>query len=392
MIRVAFIHNGFPAGGAERITVDIARYLHSVDGYEVFVYTTKVAESLMTDELARIMKIRLIPSQAIQKRRSDAVERLVVSDGIDVLVQVTKQLKGIDGIRERTGCKTVVACHGEPFWQRYAIVYRRQKGMVRKLMWSLYNRKRYEDGTLAMRKAVERTRKEYDVSDAYTVLCEPYKRQVMDVLGVHSQAAKIYPIENPERVVEDVRWDKEKIVLFCGRFENWSKRIDRLLRIWGKVQDSMPDWRLVLVGDGADGRMLRQMAADMGLERVSFEGMQRNIRKYYDKASIVAMTSETEGWPLALSEAQAHGCIGIAFGCSAGISEILGLDGECGFVVPPFDEDEYAETLMKVASMSEEQKMRIRQNSVEKRRKYSPEVVAEKWKRLFDDLVVRSDE
>lgn len=392
MIRVAFIHNGFPAGGAERITVDIARYLHSVDGYEVFVYTTKVAESLMTDELARIMKIRLIPSQAIQKRRSDAVERLVVSDGIDVLVQVTKQLKGIDGIRERTGCKTVVACHGEPFWQRYAIVYRRQKGMVRKLMWSLYNRKRYEDGTLAMRKAVERTRKEYDVSDAYTVLCEPYKRQVMDVLGVHSQAAKIYPIENPERVVEDVRWDKEKIVLFCGRFENWSKRIDRLLRIWGKVQDRMPDWRLVLVGDGADGRMLRQMAADMGLERVSFEGMQRNIRKYYDKASIVAMTSETEGWPLALSEAQAHGCIGIAFGCSAGISEILGLDGECGFVVPPFDEDEYAETLMKVASMSEEQKMRIRQNSVEKRRKYSPEVVAEKWKRLFDDLVVRSDE
>lgn len=392
MIRVAFIHNGFPAGGAERITVDIARYLHSVGGYEVFVYTTKVAESLMTDELARIMKIRLIPSQAIQKRRSDAVERLVVSDGIDVLVQVTKPLKGIDGIRERTGCKTVVACHGEPFWQRYAIVYRRQKGVVRKLMWSLYNRKRYEDGTLAMRKAVERTRKEYDVSDAYTVLCEPYKRQVIDVLGIHSQAAKIYPIENPERVVEDVRWDKEKIVLFCGRFENWSKRVDRLLRIWGKVQNSMPDWRLVLVGDGADGRMLRQMAADMGLERVSFEGMQRNIRKYYDKASIVAMTSETEGWPLALSEAQAHGCIGIAFGCSAGISEILGLDGGCGFVVPPFDEDKYAETLMKVASMSEEQKMRIRQNSVEKRRKYSPEVVAEKWKRLFDDLVARSDE
>ena len=151
----------------------------------------------------------------------------------------------------------------------------------------------------------------------------------------------------------------------------------------------MPQWRLVLVGDGADGTMLRQMAQDLALQRVSFEGMQKNIAGYYDRASVVAMTSETEGWPLALSEAQAYGCIGIAFGCTAGVSEILGTDGECGFVVPPFDEDKYAETLVKIASMSEDEKMRIRRNAVERRRRYAPEVIAEKWKQLFDSLVSR---
>lgn len=389
MTKVAFVHNGFPAGGAERITVDIARYLKSVGGYQVYVYTTKVDQTLVTKELSDIMTIRLIPSQAIQTRRSAAVEKYIVEDGIDVLVQVTKALKGIEEIRRRTGCRTVVACHGEPFWQRHAITFRRQKGLVRKMMWNLYNRKRYEDGTLAMRKAVERTRREYDVSDAYTVLCEPYRDQIAAELGIDAATSQIYPIENPERLVEDVCWEKENVVMFCGRFENWSKRVDRLLRIWSKVQDRLPQWRLVLVGDGADGAMLRQMAQDLDLQRVSFEGMQKNIAGYYDRASVVAMTSETEGWPLALSEAQAYGCIGIAFGCTAGVSEILGTDGECGFVVPPFDEDKYAETLVKIASMSEDEKMRIRRNAVERRRRYAPEVIAEKWRQLFDSLVSR---
>lgn len=387
MIRIAFVHNWFPAGGAERITLDIARYLHGIGGYEVYVYATKVDSNLMTDEMNSLVTIRLIPSQAVQSRRSKAVEELIVKDGINVLVQVTKALKGIDGISSRTGCKTIVACHGEPFWQRYAITFRRQKGFVRKLMWNLFNKYRYNDGTLAMSKAVARTRNEYMNCDAYTVLCGSYKQQLADELGIDAETSRIYPIENPEKYVKNVYWDKENVVLFCGRFENWSKRIDRLLRIWSKVQDKAPHWRLVLVGDGPDRPKLQQMAEELSLKRVSFEGMQADVRKYYDKASIVAMTSQTEGWPLALSEAQAHGCIGVAFGCSSGVSEILGPDGECGFIVPAFDERRYADALLEIMAMSQEDKMRVRRNAVEKRRKYTPEIIAQKWKSLFDGLV-----
>lgn len=389
MTRIAFIHSRFPAGGAERITIDIARYLKKVGGYEVFVYADRISESLMTDDMNDILTIRLIPSQLIPSRRSAAVEDYIVKDNIDVLVQVGKSLKGIEGIRERTGCKTVIACHGEPFWQRHSITFRRQKGLIRKMMWSLYNKKRYADGSLAMRKAVERTRKEYAINDAYTVLCKPYKHQVAEGLGIDVAASQIYPIENPEPVVENVCWEKEKVVMFCGRFENWSKRIDRLLRIWSKVQDRMPQWRLQLVGDGADGKKIRQMAQDLGLKRVVFEGLQKNVAPYYERASIVAMTSDTEGWPLALSEAQAHGCIGIAFGCTAGVAEILGSDGKCGFVVPPFDEDLYAETLVRIASMTDDEMMRVRRNAVARRSDYAPEKIAEKWRQLFDRLACR---
>lgn len=386
MKRIAFVHNWFPAGGAERVTIDIAEYLNMVGGYEVYVFATHLSESMLTEKVQKVVHLRSIPSQAIPSRRSAAIEKLLVDEHIDILVQVVKSLPDIEGIKARTGCKVVLACHGEPFWQRHAIMHRRRKGFFRKLLWYLYNKRRFEDGTLAMKLAVERSRHDYVSCDAYTVLCEPYRAETAEVLGLDPVDNHIYAIENPENPVDDVCLEKENVMLFCGRFENWSKRIDRLLRIWSKVQGALPDWRLVLVGDGRDGKMLRELAGELGLERVSFEGMQTDVRPYYAEASVLCLTSETEGWPLTLTEGQANGCICVAFGCTSGVKEILSPDGECGFIVPPYDEDMYAQVLLKIASMDKESQITMRRRAVEHRLEYTPEKIAVKWKSLFDML------
>ena len=386
MKRIAFVHNWFPAGGAERVTIDIAEYLNMVGGYEVYVFATHLSESMLTEKVQKVVHLRSIPSQAIPSRRSAAIEKLLVDEHIDILVQVVKSLPDIEGIKARTGCKVVLACHGEPFWQRHAIMHRRRKGFFRKLLWYLYNRRRFEDGTLAMKLAVERSRHDYVSCDVYTVLCEPYRAETAEVLGLDPVDNHIYAIENPENPVDDVCLEKENVMLFCGRFENWSKRIDRLLRIWSKVQGALPDWRLVLVGDGRDGKMLRELAGELGLERVSFEGMQTDVRPYYAEASVLCLTSETEGWPLTLTEGQANGCICVAFGCTSGVKEILSPDGECGFIVPPYDEDMYAQVLLKIASMDKESQITMRRRAVERRLEYTPEKIAVKWKSLFDML------
>ena len=386
MKRIAFVHNWFPAGGAERVTIDIAEYLNMVGGYEVYVFATHLSESMLTEKVQKVVHLRSIPSQAIPSRRSAAIEKLLVDEHIDILVQVVKSLPDIEGIKARTGCKVVLACHGEPFWQRHAIMHRRRKGFFRKLLWYLYNRRRFEDGTLAMKLAVERSRHDYVSCDAYTVLCESYRTETAEVLGLDPVDNHIYVIENPENPVDDVCLEKENVMLFCGRFENWSKRIDRLLRIWSKVQGALPDWRLVLVGDGRDGKMLRELAGELGLERVSFEGMQTDVRPYYAEASVLCLTSETEGWPLTLTEGQANGCICVAFGCTSGVKEILSPDGECGFIVPPYDEDMYAQVLLKIASMDKESQITMRRRAVERRLEYTPEKIAVKWKSLFDML------
>ncbi len=389
MLKVAFLHNYFPSGGAERVTIDVANYLSAYKEYKVYVYASKIAWPLMTDGGGRNFILRKIPTQAISARRARMVERLIIDDGIDVLVQVVKAIPGIERIKARTSVKTIVACHGEPFWQRYAIVHRRQSGIFRKLMWNLFNKRRYEDGTLAMRMAISRTQRDYDTSDAYTVLCESYKQETASALGIDSEYSHIYAIENSERPVDCVNYCKENIILFVGRFENWSKRIDRLLRIWQTVQWNMCDWKLVLVGDGADWYRMKRLAEELHLERVSFDGRRDDVSEYYRRASVVALTSETEGWPLALTEGQAHGCICVAFGCTSGVKDVLSPDGECGFVVPAFDEYKYAETLLRIAAMTDEERLRIRKGSVVKRREYAPEIIYEKWRLLLDELCMK---
>lgn len=387
MTRIAFVHGSFPSGGAERITIDIARYLSALGGYKVFVYATRVVEGLMPEDIHCLLTIRPIPSQAIQSRRSRQIEKLIIADNIDILVQIGKSIYDICGIKGRTGVKVILACHGEPFWQRHVITHRRQKGVFRRLLWFLYNKKRFADGTLAMKMARARTMKDYNQCDAYTVLCESYKTEIIDALGIGHAQAHIHVIENPEYPITNVSYEKENIILFCGRLENWSKRIDRLLRIWAIVQHQLPTWRLVIVGNGPAHKMLTEMSKELKLERISFEGRQKDVARYYRKASIVCLTSETEGWPLALTEAQANGCIGIAFGATSGIKDILSPHEECGFIIPPFDEETYADTLIHIASLSEKEKETIRKKSVEKRLQYAPSIIAEKWRRVFNMLV-----
>lgn len=386
MIKVAFIHNRFPAGGAERVTIDIARYLNVYGGYHIYVYASKPSGRLLPEDVSNKLTIRKIPTQVFPARRAKQIERFIKEDGIDILVQVTKAIPGIEQIKARTGVKTVVACHGEPFWQRHAIMFRRQKGIFRRLMWFLFNRRRFEDGTLAMRMAISRTQRDYDTADAYVVLCQSYKQETASHLGLDAESSHIYVIENSENPVDKINYNKEKIILFVGRFENWSKRIDRLLRIWHYVQDRMQEWKLVLVGDGVDFNKIKQLSEDLHLKRIYFEGRQNNVSQYYQRSSVVTLTSDTEGWPLALTEGQSHGCICVAFGCTSGVKEILLPNGECGFVVPPFDEAQYADTLLAIASMDNNEKTKIRQGSVAKRLKYAPEIISEKWRVLFEHL------
>ena len=123
------------------------------------------------------------------------------------------------------------------------------------------------------------------------------------------------------------------------------------------------------------------------LQRVELFGAQSNVEQFYRKASIVCLTSQTEGWGLCLTEAQAHGCIPIAFGCSDGVKEILSPSGVNGFIVSPFNEKEYADTLVKITQMSVQEQMVIRHNAVSKRSQFTLETIMPKWVNLFDSLI-----
>ena len=219
------------------------------------------------------------------------------------------------------------------------------------------------------------------------MLCEEYKLEVCKELGITPEESHIVAIENSEAIVPDVNYNKEKIILYCGRLLNVSKRLDRLIRIWGKVQHKLPDYRLVIVGDGMSRKMLEQQIANENIERVEMMGHRTDVDTFYRKASIVALTSQYEGWGLCLTEGQAHGCIPIAFGCTAGLRSILSPSGVNGFSITPYDEDEYADTLLRIAAMSDEERDTIRHNAVAQRAEYAPEIIMQKWAKTIESLL-----
>lgn len=174
--------------------------------------------------------------------------------------------------------------------------------------------------------------------------------------------------------------DKKNILLYVGRMEIGQKRLDLLLRIWKVLSTESEDWCLKLVGDGPDLCVLKQMAVEKNIQRVSFEGKQ-NPRRYYEEASIFCLTSEAEGWGMVLVEAQSYGCVPVVFNSYSSIPDII-QNGETGFVVDAFDERQYEAKIREL-----QQNVELRQYMAEKCRAnvecFSITNIGNQWIRLF---------
>ncbi len=370
MPTIAFINKGFPEGGVARVTIDIARYCKKyAPEFKIVILGKRI---LSIPEDIKDLISGAYPGLDVYQNALKA--------GANLIVACSTTLKEAPEARKR-GIKVIYANHGESFTDKYAIMSHR---MQHKLLWHLLYRRKFQDGTLALRMAQERVVRNYLNSDAYVVLCEGYKQETLAVLPPEEGPRHILAINNPEYPVENPNLSKEKVILFSGRLNDYDKAPDRLMRIWAKVQDQLPEYTLEIVGDGPERANLEAQATELGLKNYRFEGWKRDVSPWYEKADILCLVSRTEGWPLCVSEALAHGVIPVAFNCSAGVNELL--DGT-GFPVPPADEDLFAETLVKAARLSEEKKLELRKKGIAKAASLDPDTICAKWVNLFREVL-----
>lgn len=174
-----------------------------------------------------------------------------------------------------------------------------------------------------------------------------------------------------------------KVVLFVGRLDNKTKGVDRLLRIWNKVEPHANEWTLKIVGDGQDRQMLEKMAADLQLTSVSFEGFQQP-KPYYETASVFCMTSTIEGFGMVLTEAMQHGVVPIAFNSYDALKDIV-TDLRDGVIVRAFDEDIYAAKLLELIT-NKKLWGRLSEQAIQSSSKFSKDKVAQKWYDLIDSM------
>lgn len=360
------------------ITIRMARYCKAnAPDLEIFVFSSHIYRDQLPsdiDDILTIVETQDYPS-AIREH------------GIDIIVQNSKLEKNIDDILA-TGVKVVYADHGEPFHERYAIMDRRKGGrkrvLIKRIFWELFLKRAYTKGGKAMRLAVRRTTKAYRKCDAFVCLCEPYRQTYLKTIPGASPD-KIFAIENPVQPVKDPTLDKEKSILYCGRLSDYDKKPERIIRIWALAQGLLPDYRLDIVGEGYERQRMEKLAVKLGLERYTFHGHHNDVSTFYRKADVLCLVSETEGWGLCLTDAQAHGTIPISFATSDGVRLVLS-DG-AGFTVPQGNIEAFASELVNVCRLPEKAKKEIRLRCIQKIEEAAKAPTLQKWEKMFRTLL-----
>jgi len=99
---------------------------------------------------------------------------------------------------------------------------------------------------------------------------------------------------------------------------------------------SVPDIRLLVIGNGPEKDRLLEMAGKLGImKQVIFTGFQSDIVPWMKSLDIFCLTSEEEGLPQSLLEAMAFGKP-VVVSSVGGVTEIID-DPMCGILIPPGD-------------------------------------------------------
>ena len=384
MKTIAFVHNTFPNGGSEKVTLDIAEGL-SQKGFNVIVLCRDFRPLLMPENCP--IKVLTYKNRLKEKASAWEIIEYVHNEGISVLTYVYFQPYFTSLIRKETGCQIVFADHSSPFWLARAKNEGRARmanaGFGKKLCWHLWYKPLIKILHYYDRREQRKCKKLLNVVDAYIVLCNAYSEEITNILYLNEPTHnKIRVIPNYQEPNDNPKLKKEHVVLYVGRLTYADKRVDRMLHIWKRVEEQAPEWRLEIVGDGEEEEKLKALAEELQLKRVSFEGRQQP-QQYYNNAAILCLTSTFEGWGLVLTEAQTNGVVPIAFACSAGVETIMKPSGENGILVNPFDEDEYSIHLLSLLK-DEQLRRKIQQNVLKK--KYPKQKTIDLYAELYQNL------
>ena len=176
-----------------------------------------------------------------------------------------------------------------------------------------------------------------------------------------------------------------KRVIAVGRLD-YQKSFDRLILVWEKVHQQMPDWRLDIFGQGEWQEILQGMIDERGLqETVKLNGPTKNIGQEYSESSMIVMSSHYEGFPMVMIEAMACGLPAVSFDFKCGPRDII-KEGENGLVVKDGDIDGLAKAM--IALMRDDE---LRKRMGEEAKKvvdtFSEAKVMDKWVRLYEETV-----
>jgi glycosyltransferase involved in cell wall biosynthesis len=229
-------------------------------------------------------------------------------------------------------------------------------------------------------------KRHYGKLDALAVLTERDMGAYRRLLG--ERTPHMVRIPNTVKALEGGKADPDaKVVLAAGRLTP-QKGYDMLIPAWRVVARERPDWKLLILGRGQKRANLLRYIGEYGLDgKIEIGPASNDLAGEMEGASIYALSSRFEGFPLVLLEAMGKGMAPVAFDCPTGPADIID-DHRNGLLVPFKDVDALGRALLEMIT-DDELRHRCAAAAVDAAGDYTMEAVGPLWDALIAELRAR---
>ena len=312
--KIVFVIHELKLGGAERVIVSLMNHI-SREKYTIHLIVFKDIGELF-DEVRKDVTIHSLKSSSVKKGILSLIGKIyhiqpdIVFSGIGFLNAMLSFFIPLLNLISRS----------KIYWiaRETSIVSLRKEKYPNLIPWLYRNSYKNFDRIICQSEYMrEDLLKNYDIpSHKVTVINNP-----VDTDKIKQRALEPLAYSFP----------KNKINIVAVGSLRYVKRFDLLLEAFALLGDG---YTLTIVGKGEEILTLKAQSIRLGIDgAVNFVGQQSNPYGYMKRADVLVLTSEFEGFPNVLLEANSCGTPVIAFDCPGGTRDII-KEGLNGILVP----------------------------------------------------------
>lgn len=257
----------------------------------------------------------------------------------NVSIVISQNMSNSEILQHLYGLVPIISvCHVQPFngdditrQRMFKTKTFTTKETIRKIAYLIYPRLQ----RLFIKEEKQMYRDTFMLSDKVCFLSSSFYKRVQrhwDKMPLQ----KCICINNPNTYQPEViDWQrKENIILNVGRIQNSNKNSIGFIKVWERIQSSMPEWKAIVLGDGPSFEDNLKYINRNKIPRIEMVGNIENVVEFYKRAKLLVVTSYSESWCMAVTEGMTFGCVPFVYDTYETLHEIIS-DGKNGFIVNP---------------------------------------------------------
>jgi glycosyltransferase involved in cell wall biosynthesis len=180
----------------------------------------------------------------------------------------------------------------------------------------------------------------------------------------------------------EINLNRTKTIIAAGRIAP-VKQFDHLILAWEKIANLHENWSVEIYGDGEDKliRELNYLISERNIPNIKLMGSTSILSEKMKNASIYAMTSVTECFPMVLLEAMANGLPIVSYNCPHGPAAII-ENNKQGYLTETNNISIFAKKLSYLIS-SKSIRTKMSEEASDTSKQFQDNVVMEQWNTLF---------